>query len=475
MNRHLISKPLLLCALALGLFSNAGCGGGPARSRTAEVRVVKPVRGALEASFLASGRVQAKTVKLASGEHGRLVSLLVKVGDRVRKGQVVARMDDSEQKARLRVAQADLQKALHGSSEAREDLQAKRSEIAAEVAKAQASRGEAYSRYRDVASGGPREERTRAQAHLDGAQAKYNLAVLELKRQRNLFKEDIVSPAQLEKTQAELAQAQAQRDQARAELEKLQRMPRRETVDVAHSEVVSADVKVSAAQASGHDLGGYEARIQAAQATIEKLQGEMDSTRLALERTGVRAPCDGIVANLLVEPGEMVKEDAQILAIQKDGPLWIEAELDEQDTSLVQAGQSVDITLQGKPYHGKVEEVAPALEQRSNSPGDSKVLKIKVTFIDKVAGLRPGLHADVQGHSSLAANELTVPSAAVKNEAGQNFVYTVSEGVLHKIQVSLGEHTADQTAIRQGLKEDAMVVVEGAESLSEGAAVRVRQ
>ena len=57
-------------------------------------------------------------------------------------------------------------------------------------------------------------------------------------------------------------------------------------------------MKVSAAQASSRDLGSYEARIQAAQATIEKLQGEMDSTRIAVERTEVRSPCDGVVTSL---------------------------------------------------------------------------------------------------------------------------------------------------------------------------------
>lgn len=230
-----LSKPhsLALCALALlAASASSGCSSSTSKSGP-EVRVSKPSHSDLVASFVASGRVQARVVKLAPGEHGRLLSLNVKLGDRVHKGQILARIDDSEARQRLRVMEADLQAAIHKRGEAEASLQAKRTEQQIDVSRAEAGRGEAQSRYREVAAGGDSVDIVRARANYNGAQDRYMQAQRDLARQRELFKEDIVSTAQIERFQSQEKSAASARDEARAAYDKARQGARRETLSVA--------------------------------------------------------------------------------------------------------------------------------------------------------------------------------------------------------------------------------------------------
>jgi RND family efflux transporter MFP subunit len=466
----------LLFWAAITMFAGTGC--SHFTPAAPEVRVIRPVRGELVSSFVASGRIGAKTIHLAPGERGRMISLKVKVNDIVHRGQLLAVLDDGEQRARLRTLEADLDSAIHRRSEAAENVDSKRSELHSDLERAQASRDQAFQHYQEVTASASSDVLESARATLQEAQARYTQSEQDLARQRKLFSQEIISPAQFEKAQSAYAQSVAQRAQARADLDKIRSGPRPETINVARSELAKADVDVSAARASDSELPGMEERYRASAGDIQKIEGEIDSARLDLAHTRVTSPCAGVISAVLVEPGEIAVADSPILNIQKTDELWVDAELDEQDANQVEPAQLVDITIGNQPdksYRGKVEEIAPSLEQRPNSPGDSKILRVKIGFLTRVPDLRAGMHVDVQGHRILAKDVLHIPNSAILNQNGKNFVLSSSGGTLHKVEIEVGQRSSDQTVVLKGLQEDTPIVVEGAEGLSEGTAVRVRQ
>ena len=479
---HIFPKPnrlaLWAATISLAGMLGQGCSNSAHSGSLPEVRVTKPARGELVSSFVAPGRVQAKAVRLSADEHGRLLSLKVNLNDVVHRGQLLAQLDDSDQRARLRSLEADLDATLHRRAEAGQSLDSKRTELQSDLERARAGRSEAYDHYREVAAGAGREALDEARAGVNEAAARYRQAEHDLARQKKLFSQDIVSIAQLEKAQGAFDESAAKQAEARAGLLKLEHSPCPEAVSVAHSQVVKADVEIDAAQASTRELPVLQERLEAADADIQKTRADLDEARLALARTQIFAPCDGVVSNVSIEPGEVAAIDKPILVIQRVDHLWVDAELDEQDSGQVQVGQSVDITLStqpGKTYPGKVSEIAPALEQRASAPGDSKILHVKINFDGKVPGVRPGLHVDVQGRAAVARDALHIPTSAIQSAGNQSFVMSVSGGTLHKVPVTVGQRSADQTVVRQGLSADTDVVVEGAEGLSDGASVQVHQ
>ena len=294
--------------------------------------------GALDAS----GTVEATDAQLGFQAAGRIDTILVDEGYRVKAGQELARLDEAELKAR-------------------------RAQAAAQFAAAQAllTELERGNRSEDIQQG--RDALATANQRLADAQR-------DLDRARRLFDGGAVSRETLDKAQVAFEVAQAQHDQAAQALQLLQIGPRPE-------------------------------RIEAQRATVEQARATVAQIDAMLANALIRAPFDGVVTVKDREIGETVQPGAPVLTVTNLNDRWVRIYIPETRIGAVHLGEPATITAdtyQGKVYRGEVSFIASEAEftPKNVQTTDERVklvyaVKVRITR-DSTYDLKPGIPADVQ-------------------------------------------------------------------------------
>ena len=271
---------------------------------------------------------------------GRLTDIVVKEGDRVERGALLARVDDALERS-ARDAQAGQ----------------------LEVAKQQAS----------AARVGARPEELRSQqARVDAARATEQLLEKQVARERTLFERGAVAAAALDDLQAQLARATAERDSLEHSLKLMRQGARREDVSVA------------------------EARAEAASAALE-----LNDARLV--RHELRAPITGTVLDVNFEAGEVVGAGSPVFTLADTKRPYVEVFVPESAISRVSLGQSARVRVDALQSElvGRVEHIARRTEFTprylfSEKERATLVVRVKVRVDDAREQLRAGVPAFVR-------------------------------------------------------------------------------
>jgi membrane fusion protein YbhG len=290
----------------------------------------------------ASGTVEATDAQLGFQVPGRIDTILVDEGDRVKDGQLLARLDQTE-------------------------LMAQRQQAAAQLAGARArlTELERGSRTQDVQQG--RDALAAANQRLADAQR-------DLDRTRRLFDGGAVSREALDKSQLAYDVAQSQHDQAAQALQLLEIGPRPETIDAQRAAVAQATAAVQQVDAM-------------------------------LANSVILAPFDGVVTVKDREIGETISPGAPVLTVTNMNDRWVRIYIPETQVGAVHLGEPATITAdtyKGKLYRGAVSFIASEAEftPKNVQTQDERVklvyaVKVRITA-DSSYDLKPGLPADVQ-------------------------------------------------------------------------------
>ena len=185
--------------------------------------------------------------------------------------------------------------------------------------------------------------------------------------------------AQVEAAQAAVAEAQAQKVSADAGLKNAQTKNDR-TQQLAQSSVAAqsaVDDAVAALDQARAAVTGAAAAITAAQANVTVLQAQqaeaesglaslklaVDQAQRNLDRTELRAPVDGTVANIAVSEGDLVSPGLKIAAVVPTEAIYVEANYKETQLPGIAPGATVKVSidaLPGKTFTGTVTSMAPA-------------------------------------------------------------------------------------------------------------------
>jgi membrane fusion protein (multidrug efflux system) len=184
-------------------------------------------------------------------------------------------------------------------------------------------------------------------------------------RVRGYFAGDTSAAAQIDARSADVTRAQADLDQARAELGRRQSLGGSGAVSA--EELADAQAKVHTAQAA---LAQAAANRKAAQAGFEQQQtlsgggsvdanpevaaakAAYDAARLDLDRTIIRSPVDGVVANNRAQVGQRVQMGAVMMTVAPLQQAYVDANFKEGQLRDVRVGQAA--TLESDLYGGKV-------------------------------------------------------------------------------------------------------------------------
>ena len=207
--------------------------------------------------------------------------------------------------------------------------------------------------------------------------------------------EDADFSARLHQARSALPALDAQLDQAKARVTTLERQAQRARLLVERG----AGVAQVAEDAENLLLEARQGlRVQAA--LREQSEAAIRVASVALEKTRLTAPFDGLLVEVVPDPGEELTPGAPAFEIIDDTRLHVDASVDEADAARLAVGQDAALTLDalpGRRVPGRVARIAPAL--RRDSKG-SRTLAIDVEVTDVksalAAGLKPGMSANVE-------------------------------------------------------------------------------
>jgi len=314
------------------------------KKKTPETAAPTPGRSVIQVA--AEGKVEAMPgceVEVGSELEGKIAEMFVEEGASVRKGDLIAQMENREIQAKLKEAEAD----------------------------SAASRA----KYREVATGARDEELRRADATFEKATADMEAARKEAERYDQLHQKGIVSRSSLDEMERAYRVAAGRQKEAAEERNLLKAGPKKDT------------------------LTYYEDASRKADASALYYRTILDKTRIV-------SPIDGKVIRKYLQRGEMVSKEFQpyIVAVADTERARINAEVDETDVGKFGVGDPAEVSSSAYPgqvFAGTVTEVADYAGLRKITPNnpaknrDMKIVQVKIELEQKTP-LKLGMTVDVR-------------------------------------------------------------------------------
>ncbi|HXI02439.1 MAG TPA: efflux RND transporter periplasmic adaptor subunit [Candidatus Saccharimonadales bacterium] len=272
-----------------------------------------------------------------------------------------------------------------------------------------------------------------------------------------LWNEDLRSNLALAKSDARAAGAHADQlclaaDLAEREADRTSRLFDNHVVDEQTRDRASSDEETT------------RAACVSARASAEESKSRVAVAQADLDKTILRAPFDGVVAELNAELGEVVAPSPPgiptppAVDLIENGCLYVTAPIDEIDGRRVREGLTAKITLDAFPnqhFDGTVRRVAPYVLDREKQ---SRTLEVEVAIDhpESLPNLLPGYSADVEILLERKDGVLRIPAEAI---SGEGRVLVLKDGVLQERRIEEGLANWQYVEITSGLEEGEKVVL----------------
>lgn len=301
---------------------------------------------AADESEVTWGRADAKEIDVNSKIAGRVVELLVKEGDRVKKGTVIARID-------------------------KRDLLAQKSQLEANIASIQAQQLQAAALTK-MQTGTTNSALEQAKAIKEKARADLELCRADYRRYSELLQSGAVSQKVFEEYQTKYNVAEANFNQSVAAIEQAQAALLQTEVNVANELTL-------------------EKKLEQARAALKQLE-------VSLDETEIRAPFDGIITAKYVEEGSMISQGTPLVSIQDPLDNWVDLKVPETQLKNFALNQTLELVARDGTMKitGVVTDISKKAEfatQRATSErgDDSDIISFNVKIQVNDEFVRPGM------------------------------------------------------------------------------------
>jgi RND family efflux transporter MFP subunit len=427
---------------------------------------------------------------------GRIESVLVRAGDRVRKGQPLVRMHVGDWQAQIRGAEAGVAAADAQYRKAIDGRRARQIELDAAISQATAGLATALARRRQAELSVPL-TRSAAVSDADRAEAGYQqaeagvrqaeiglkLANETLERLKKLYERGGIARVDLEGAQAQADIARAQYDSALAALQQAraglipakESQPMREKVSQVDVEAANAGVRQAeegvrnARRARAEALKIADRDVEAARAQVEMARAGLAQARAQIGGSLLLSPFDAIVTEVFSRAGEYAQPGMPILHLSSARAGYIEAAAPARYAALLRVGLPARITLDtqpNRPLRGTVQRILPL------AGSDNRTFPIQITFAQQPDTLNPGVMGRVEIELIGDPNAIRIPTAALRNEGNRTYVLVIAYGKAARREVTLGATHGEMAQAIAGLKEGETVILSAPSSLQPGMAVK---
>ncbi|CAN5410386.1 efflux RND transporter periplasmic adaptor subunit [soil metagenome] len=408
---------------------------------------VQVKRGKADIKVVATGIIRPeREVKISPKTTGLLKELLVRQGERVKTGQLLARMDDSNLVGQAESAKGAYLAALDNYEKMK-----------------------AGNRPQEVAASFYQEQKARQGVN----NADRNIS--RLKAQMDAIRATLARDEQFALTQAFLANNGAISDQDRINAQTQARVSRSNLL-AAESELAQAQMAKSQSETDLSTIqqqnnmmksGFRREDIAAAQHNASQAKGNLTQIESLMRDTHILAPFDGIITQKYADAGAIVTPttsssttsatSSSIVALA--GRLEMVAQVSEANITKIKVGQDVEITataLPDKIFRGRVTQIAPAAIVTTNvTTFEVHAALLETAEEELLAGMNVSANFKV-GHEE---NALTVPAVCVVSRKGQAGVFVPdAKGEPQFKEIKTGASLGRSVIVISGLKEGEVVM-----------------
>ncbi len=312
-----------------------------------------------------SGIVEGDEVQVSPKISGKVVRLLVKEGDEVKKGALIALLDSREIEARVKAAQAQVDRLKREIEKARVALELTRETVEKGIKEAQAA----------VKA---------AQARVQGARAQWEKWKKDWERFKTLKEKRVISQRRLDQVEAAAKGARAQWKGAREELKR-------------------AQAALARVMAQKREITLRKREIAVLKSALAATKAQLEEAQALLEDTRVHSPVKGRVVEKLVEEGEVVTAGTPLVVITNLDSLYLKIYIPEPQVGRIALGQEARIYVDAfptNPFPAQVCYVAPKSEFTPKEVQTHKE-RVQYTFAVKLCVkenrnhlLKPGMPGD---------------------------------------------------------------------------------
>ncbi len=309
--------------------------------------------------IMLSGNIEAHESLLSFKVPGRIIDLPIEEGQQVKQNDLLARLEDSDFKQKVRIDEAS--------------VAVRQSNLA-------------------LAMAGTREQEIKAlqQSVLD-AQADAALKKTDSDRAQQLFSKDELSAQD--------------RDRAATAFKRTE-----------------ATLKAAQQRVSEAEEGSRKEDIAIARANLEQAKASLGLSRINASYTTLRAPVAGVVTVRQAELGEVVAPGSPVVSVADLDHIWLRSYIAETDLGRIHWGQDATVTTDtypGMQYHGRISFIAPNAEFTPKSVQTYKervtlVYRIKIDIDNPNHELKPGMPADAHLQLAPTSNANHQPAATAK-------------------------------------------------------------
>lgn len=399
---------------------------------------------------------------------GRLVSVMVRDGDPVSSGQVIAMQDTSTLMAQLRQAQGQVAAARAALQQAISNRAINPKRSASGVRAAEAQLAQAKAQLAKARAGARTEERRQAEIAVQAAKSNLDTAKKEMERQKALFDEGATSQQRYEVAQNAYQQALAGYENALQALEIVRNGVRPEDLAAAEEAVRQAEEGVRNAKANQELDVTWNQSVDAARANLQSAQAQVDLIRTQMADAVVRAPFAGKISGKPAQVGEVLGPGAPVARLIGGDGVYFEGEVPETAIESVLPGSQVTITLAalpGRTFGGTVIAVNPLGE------AVGRIFRVRIAFDQVTSELKSGMFARGAITTESVADAVTVPKTAIVRDGTDDVVFVLEGTKAKRVKVQPGLAAGEWIQVK-GLQAGAKVITTGQNGLRDGIDVR---
>jgi multidrug efflux system membrane fusion protein len=237
-------------------------------------------------------------------------------------------------------------------------------------------------------------------------------------------------------------------------------LKRRETVDKQNPGLIP-----------GEEIETWRTRVLVAAAEMAQSGAALNQAKLNLHDAYVRAPVPGVVQTRTVQTGQYVQPGSVLATLVRRDPLLLRFQATEQDAVHLQSGMKAFFRVRDSSleYQARIIHVAASTEE------STRMVAITAEVVDKAKEtLRSGSFAEVTVPVGNARPLPVIPQTAIRPSEKGFLAFVVENGRAVERILTPGMRTADgQLEVLSGLNAGDLLVVRGAEALSDGVPVRL--
>jgi HlyD family secretion protein len=319
--------------------------------------------GQEKSGLVLTGMVTSDTVIVSAQVQGRLAALLVREGDTVKRGQVLARIEPEAWQADMAYYQKTESQAATQVSQARANVRFETAQTRDQIAVARAN----------LAA---------AQEQVKQAEADRENARLNFEREERMYH------AGAETIQAyDLARTAYDAQKAR--------------VQAANKQVQAGEATVALAESNSEQVAARQAALEAQEHQRAAAGAQLDKAKVLLGYTEVRAPIDGVIDTRAALRGEVVNPGQAIVTIIDPDDLWVRADVEETYIDRIRLQDILPVRLPGggeRPgvvFYRAVDADYATQRDVSRTKRDIKTFEVRLRCDNKDRALAVGMTAYV--------------------------------------------------------------------------------